>query len=86
MAQREFKRRTSVRKGSTGTKRKKKRVSSAGKRKGSLFSRLGDMIPGPEAIAKFIVLGSIWVMVLGGGVIAYYGYGLPEKVSQSLIG
>ncbi|WP_288350159.1 PBP1A family penicillin-binding protein [uncultured Thalassospira sp.] len=81
MAQREFKRRTSVRKGSTGTKRKKKRVSSAGKRKGSLFSRLGDMIPGPEAIAKFIVLGSIWVMVLGGGVIAYYGYGLPEKVS-----
>ncbi|MDG4718852.1 PBP1A family penicillin-binding protein [Thalassospira sp. FZY0004] len=39
------------------------------------------MIPGPEAIAKFIVLGSIWVMVLGGGVIAFYGYGLPDKVS-----
>lgn len=39
------------------------------------------MIPGPEAIAKFIVLGSIWVMVLGGGVVAYYGYGLPDKVS-----
>eukprot|EP00003_Mantamonas_plastica_P011915 TRINITY_DN21902_c0_g1_i1.p1 TRINITY_DN21902_c0_g1~~TRINITY_DN21902_c0_g1_i1.p1 ORF type:complete len:626 (-),score=98.83 TRINITY_DN21902_c0_g1_i1:203-2080(-) len=39
------------------------------------------MIPGPEAIAKFIVLGSIWVTVLGGGVIAYYGYGLPDKVS-----
>ncbi|RCK48889.1 MULTISPECIES: transglycosylase domain-containing protein [Thalassospira] len=81
MAQREFKRRTSVRKGSTGSKPKKKRVSSAGKRKGSLFARLGDMIPGPEAIAKFIVLGSIWVMVLGGGVVAYYGYGLPDKVS-----
>jgi penicillin-binding protein 1A len=81
VAQREFKRRTKVRKGSTGSKPKKKRVSSAGKRKGSLFSRLGDMIPGPEAIAKFIVLGSIWVMVLGGGVIAFYGYGLPDKVS-----
>lgn len=81
MAQREFKRRTSVRKGSTGSKPKKKRVSSAGKRKGSLFARFGDMIPGPEAIAKFIVLGTIWVTVLGGGVIAYYGYGLPEKVN-----
>ncbi|MBX2832518.1 MAG: PBP1A family penicillin-binding protein [Rhodospirillales bacterium] len=81
MAQREFKRRTSVRKGATGNKRKKKRVSSAGKRKGGLFANLGDMIPGPEAIAKFIVLGSIWVAVLGGGVVAYYGYGLPEKVS-----
>lgn len=81
MAQREFKRRKSVRKGSTGSKPKKKRISSAGKRKGSLFSRFGDMIPGPEAIAKFIVLGSIWVAVLGGGVIAYYGYGLPEKVN-----
>ncbi len=81
VAQREFKRRTSVRKGATGNKRKKKRVSSAGKRKGGLFANLGDMIPGPEAIAKFIVLGSIWVAVLGGGVVAYYGYGLPEKVS-----
>ncbi|WP_033070143.1 transglycosylase domain-containing protein [Thalassospira australica] len=82
MAQREFKRKTSVRKGSSGTKRtKKKRVSSAGKRKGGLAARLGDMIPGPEAIAKFIVLGTIWVAVLGGGVVAYYGYGLPEKVS-----
>ncbi|MFV1849701.1 MAG: transglycosylase domain-containing protein [Porticoccaceae bacterium] len=81
MAQREFKRRTSVRKGSTGSKTKKKRVSSAGKRKGSLFARFGDMIPGPEAIAKFIVLSTIWVTVLGGGVIAYYGYGLPEKVN-----
>ncbi|MEQ8391070.1 MAG: PBP1A family penicillin-binding protein [Thalassospira sp.] len=81
MAQREFKRRTSVRKGSTETRKKKKRVSSSGKGKGGLFARLGDMIPGPEAIAKFIVLGSIWVTVLGGGVIAYYGYGLPDKVS-----
>ncbi|MEQ9566905.1 MAG: biosynthetic peptidoglycan transglycosylase, partial [Pseudomonadales bacterium] len=81
VAQREFKRRTSVRKGSTETRKKKKRVSSSGKGKGGLFARLGDMIPGPEAIAKFIVLGSIWVTVLGGGVIAYYGYGLPDKVS-----
>jgi penicillin-binding protein 1A len=83
VAQREFKRQKSVRKGSKGSKGSKKtkrRVSSSGK-KGSLFARLGDMIPGPEAIAKFIVLGSIWVMVLGGGVIAYYGYGLPDKVS-----
>ncbi|MCC9621449.1 PBP1A family penicillin-binding protein [Thalassospira sp. MA62] len=39
------------------------------------------MIPGPEAIAKFIVLAGIWGMVLGGGVVAYYGYGLPDKVS-----
>ncbi|WP_430473543.1 transglycosylase domain-containing protein [Thalassospira lucentensis] len=81
MAQREFKRRTSVRKGSSGTKKKKKRVSSSGKGGGGLFARLGDMIPGPEAIAKFIVLGSIWVTVLGGGVLAYYGYGLPDKIS-----
>ncbi|HBU96819.1 MAG TPA: penicillin-binding protein [Thalassospira lucentensis] len=82
MAQREFKRRQSVRKGAAAKGSKtKKRVSSAGKRKGSLFSRMGDLIPGPEAIARFIVLGSIWVMVLGGGVVAYYGYGLPDKVS-----
>lgn len=82
MAQRPFKRRTSVRKGSTsaGAKRKK-RVSSSGKRKRSLSGFLGDLIPGPEAIAKFIVLGTIWVGVLGGGVVAYYGYGLPDKVS-----
>lgn len=45
---------------------------------------MGDMIPGPEAIARFIVLGSIWVMVLGGGVLAYYGYGLPDKVSFNI--
>ncbi|HAI29034.1 MAG TPA: hypothetical protein DCM48_05715, partial [Thalassospira sp.] len=63
MAQREFKRKKSVRKGATGSKKPKKRVSSSGKKGGSLFARLGDMIPGPEAIAKFIVLGSIWVMV-----------------------
>lgn len=81
MAQREFKRRTRVRKGSTASKPGKRRVSSAGKRKGSLFSRLGDVIPGPEAIAKFMVLCTIWAMVLGGGVLVYYGYGLPDKVN-----
>ncbi|KJE33759.1 penicillin-binding protein [Thalassospira sp. HJ] len=81
MAQREFKRQKSVRKGSKGSKKPKKRVSSSGKKGGSLFARLGDMIPGPEAIAKFIVLSTIWVTVMGGGVIAYYGYGLPDKVS-----
>ena len=77
MAQREFKRRTSVRKGASGTKRKKRPVSSAGKRKGGLFANTGDMIPGPDAIAKLLVWGSPPAAAMGGGAGAVAGAGGP---------
>lgn len=87
MAQRPFKRQQTVRKGATTPrKRNKKRVSSgsstSSKKNGSgILSKIGGMIPGPEAIARFIVIMGIWGLVIAGGVVAYYGYGLPEKVS-----
>ncbi|MFC4237894.1 transglycosylase domain-containing protein [Thalassospira xianhensis] len=86
MAQRPFKRQQTVRKGATTPRKRKKRVSSSGgsggKKSGSgILSKIGGMIPGPEAIARFIVIMGIWGLVIGGGIVAYYGYGLPEKIS-----
>lgn len=45
---------------------------------------MGGLIPGPDALIRFAVLCAIWVMVLGGGVVAYFGYGLPDKVSFNI--
>ncbi len=86
MAQRPFKRQQTVRKGATTPRKRKKRVNSASssgsKKSGSgILSKIGGMIPGPEAIARFIVIMGIWGLVIGGGIVAYYGYGLPEKIS-----
>ena len=86
VAQRPFKRQQTVRKGATTPRKRKKRVNSASssgsKKSGSgILSKIGGMIPGPEAIARFIVIMGIWGLVIGGGIVAYYGYGLPEKIS-----
>ncbi|MDP2700387.1 transglycosylase domain-containing protein [Thalassospira sp.] len=67
----------------TGTRKTSSRSSSRRKKKGGngLGSRLGRLIPGPEQIARFLVILSIWAVVIGGAVVAYYGYGLPDKVN-----
>ncbi len=88
VAQRPFKRQQAVRKGNTAPRKRKKRVNTGngggngnGNGGSGIFAKLGAMIPGPEAIIRFAVILGIWGLVIGGGIVAYYGYGLPGKIN-----
>lgn len=86
VAQRPFKRQQAVRKGNTAPRKRKKRVNTGngggnGNGGSGIFAKLGVMIPGPEAIIRFAVILGIWGLVIGGGIVAYYGYGLPGKIN-----
>jgi penicillin-binding protein 1A len=39
------------------------------------------MIPGPGQIVRFCLIASIWLAVIGGGVVAYFGFGLSDKIN-----